>query len=644
MTEMEQKLKAAAQQYYTDGTSPMTDEEFDRAMEELRSINPNSELFTVGWGYDVNKDTTPGEKVKHIYGQAGSLSKCRTWKELPKNFQACTLLDASLKLDGLSVLLHYIDGEFVQAVTRGDGYIGIDVTNKIKNVWPHHKLKDDFEHFTGAVRGEILMSFESFKEYKEYHPDAKNPRNSVAGIINSKFNYENDLKYLDIRVYSIVGEQLTHDQVYKRLEDMQFIRNRLDKMFGSNYTAPRGLVYPSENNFLDIMNSLREEWYNEFPADGIVLTMETDGCIKTDEPSPVSASLYMIKYTYDSVAFKFKSEEKESEVIEVVWKMSKTHYAIPRVHIKPIELAGTTVEWCTGYNAEYIRTNNIGPGSIVTTEKKGEIIPNINEVIKSTQASLIDVCPDCGTVLEWNGMHLQCKNPECKNAAHQDLTVWIDNIAPVDGLGDKLRMKFLDQLYEEPSVEAIMDDPNTTYFADSIGGHEKLMREMIVKLKLSEEKIPLTTALCALNVPRLGDITAQKLAQFPDAVKTMMVSTVPLNMWVDLGTSVGQANVISFRDNLKKFKRLNYIADRIDWDITPITGGIKVAITGKLSVKRADFEKELKSHGYIPGSIAKDTQFLITDDPNSSSSKNKKADEWGITKITEHDFRNQYMK
>ena len=159
--------------YYTDGSSDLTDAEFDEFVYQLRKENPDSELLKkTGWGYSITKDTTPGKKYLHRYGEAGSLEKCRTWDEIHPEYK-CNPIDISAKLDGLSVVLYYKDGVLDQALTRGDGRVGIDITDKIKAI-----LGDSIpdKAFTGGVRGEILITNDNFKEFQNLHTEAKNPR------------------------------------------------------------------------------------------------------------------------------------------------------------------------------------------------------------------------------------------------------------------------------------------------------------------------------------------------------------------------------------------------------------------------------------------------------------------------------------
>lgn len=634
MTDLELKIKDAAQKYYTDGSSPLSDEEFDLLVDELKRTNPNSELLKTGWGYDVATDSTPGQKVKHKYGRAGSLEKCHNWEELGREFRE-KKVDLSLKLDGISCVLYYKNGQFVQALTRGDGVIGIDITNKVKRIF-NTEIRNKYSTFTGAIRGELLMTYENFEKFKEIYPDAKNPRNSTAGIINSK-EITSDLDYISLVLYTIVG--LENKTTFDNIHD---IRDVLEVMFGKENVVPHTQYVWLLNSdmFIPAMNKVRDEWYGKYPADGIVITK-----------APIHLSVDN-EVTYDACAFKFPAEEKDCEVEEVIWEMSKTRYAIPKIKIKTVQLSGTNVTYCTGYNAQYIRDNGIGCDAVVRLHKSGEIIPNICSIVKSVEPDMIDVCPICGELLVWDGVHLKCQNDSCGNAVMQDTLVWLKNLVPVDGLGDTLKIKFLNEIVgtkgiPDISIESIMEcnmklreDTDSSQF-NSFG---KMWNDLHTKT------FDLVDALVALNVPRISQITANKFADYSDVIKSAMDHAVAGTTFTDAELlrlkTIGEANAKSVVDNLWKFARLKYIWNRVyntfAYD-TEVAHKGKIAITGKLSVKRADFEKELRAAGFTPADISRETCFLITDDPNSSSSKNKKADAWGIKKITEQEFRAIYL-
>lgn len=362
-TELEKRIKAAAQAYYTDGSSELTDAKWDSLVEQLKSENPDSEILKqIGYGYSVDADTTYGKKIKHTYGLIGSLEKCRTWDEIKSQFKN-NEVDISLKLDGISVVLYYSQGKLYQALTRGDGKTGIDITDKIQIILGRNHCIDS--SFTGAVRGEIVMSFTNFNKFKELYPEAKNPRNSVAGLINSK-ELADELKYIDVVVYSIVGHEPNDLEQISKFNNIDTMRLWLYQQFIHSVQHIETLL--TKSTITDDVFNIRDMWSDVWPSDGLVIT---------------SNQLQRIgnEVIQDSQSFKFKAETVQTEVLEVEWNMSKTRYAIPRIKIKPVQLSGTTVQYCTGYNAKYIADNHLGIGSIVEIEKRGEIIPNINEVI-----------------------------------------------------------------------------------------------------------------------------------------------------------------------------------------------------------------------------------------------------------------------
>lgn len=641
MSFIEDKIREASQRYYTDGTSGISDPEFDSMLDALEKENPDSELLTaVGHGYDVNLDTTPGERVKNLYKSAGSLSKAYTWSDFNKSIASGDELHASLKLDGMSVVLYYKDGYLIRAVTRGD--IGIDITDKVIHIIST-KINDS--KFTGAVRGEILMTDSQFEEFKIHNPEAENSRNSTAGILN-RGEPTDDLDYLKIVVYTVEG--LVNS---KTLDIDNLNRRSIQAWLNANFTAvvPFDTIWISKENYLDEMLRLHDKWSSDvtdYPSDGIVLSDMSVQVAPADCEIPYANAMPAYKIIYDSQAFKFKSETAETSVVGVEWNLTKTRYLMPTVLLEPVRLAGTTVKRATGYNAKYILDNSIDTGAVVEVEKRGEIIPNLNKVIKPANVFILPtVCPSCGSILAWSGVHLKCNNPICGNATMQDNIIWLKSLVPVDGMGDILIAKFIKQIFgESATVETITEAAG--YFNTRAGTQFRQFEKMLYNLHCS--RFSLKSALIALNIPRLGELTSEKLSKHPECVKRILRSTNSLEASIEARKVLGQADSESIYRNFTKFQRLNLIYDQIDWNEEPfmnIPERGQVVITGKLSVSRSKFEEELRSYGYsVSSNVSKNTDFLITDDPDSGSSKNIKADKLGVTKITETYFRSKYMK
>lgn len=648
-TEARQKLiKECSQLYYSTGTSPLSDAEWDRLLEEEHREVPDSPLLAVGHGYDILKDARVRQKFPHKYGIVGSLDKCHSYDELPRLFKQNSPRIASLKLDGLSCVMYYRDGVMYKALTRGqviDGVsLGIDITEKVAKIAPSYLTIPD-KYFTGAVRGEILMSYANFEKYSQEHPDASNARNSAAGLVG-KIEVDNDLTFLNIIVYNIIGHErlegpldIIHDRITGKDPEIS-TRNDIELMwltnnFGQDNVVPHMRINIDETSFMSTMESLRDAWYNKYPADGIVIT----------EPEVSRNGNAII---HNAVAFKFKAESKETTIVGIEWNLSKTKHLVPTILVEPVELSGAIVRRCAGCNAKMVEDNGWGVGARVEMLRSGEVIPYIENTIEPKAPEIPTICPECGAELIRDGVHIKCPNPDCSDIQVQDLLVWCNALAPIDGLGDTLKLKFFEEWHErfdmDISIEGLYKFNHPILVSYGVNGvQQELFRKMISKLRSSHSATPapmsIISALKALNIPRLGDATADLLSHYPEDIQKLMNGEIPEN----LAYKIGNANSESIIAHKDKFRRLNYIKSNLVFeDNSSNNSRIKVAVTGSLSIPRKQFEQLLNDNGFALGDITKDTKYLITEDPNSGSSKNAKADKLGITKITEADFRAKF--
>lgn len=642
-TEARQKLiKECSQLYYSTGTSPLSDAQFDALLEEERKEIPDSPLLGVGHGYDILKDARAKQKFPHKYGIVGSLDKCHNYSELPKQFKQSGPKTASLKLDGLSCVMYYRNGVMYKALTRGqvvDGVsLGIDITEKVAQIAPDYLVIPD-KQFTGAVRGEILMSYSNFGTYSKSHPEASNARNSAAGLIG-KIGVDEDLEYLDIIVYNIIGHErpegpinISQDSLTGKDPEIS-TRNAVELIwllinFDPNNVVPCKSIEFNEESFMSTMEELKQEWYNKYPADGIVITMPN---VIVDENNAV---------IHSAVAFKFKAESKETTITGIEWNLSKTKYLVPTLLVEPIELSGATVQRCAGCNAKMVEDNGWGIGAKVEMLRSGEVIPYIDRTIEPATPDIPTTCPVCGAELIRDGVHIKCPNPDCSDIQIQDLLVWCNNIAPIDGLGDTLKIKF----FEEFGIKSIEDIYSQDVIVKRLltreeGAQKSLFCQVIDKLTVicDSPNIPIISALKALNIPRLGDATAELLSHHPEDIKKLMNGEIPDN----LAYKIGNANAESIIKHADKFKRLNYISRNLIFeDNSSNNSRIKVAITGSLSVPRKQFEQLLNNNGFTLGDITKDTKYLIAD-ASSTSSKYTKALKLNIPIISEAEFRKKY--
>lgn len=631
--EIEKTLKEQSQKYYSDGSNTMSDAEFDKLLSQVKKEDPNSDLFKVGHGYDVNLDPSNSLRVPHKYGVVKSLDKCHNWDELSTDFKKDSTQNKiilSLKLDGISSISYFVKGKLVQSLTRGDGNTGIDITDRVKTILSNQKNSFEVdEWFTGAIRGEILMTYDNFDKYCILHSDdkekPKNPRNLTAGLVKSG----EDLQFLNLIVYTVTAEE--NDMLFGNYEGML---DWLKKDF--NYVVPYEITDNKEinpQNLINKMNQCHDKWYGKIPADGIVLAMN-------------DLEYNNNQILYNSLAFKFPTESKETTVKDIAWVLSKTGYFIPRINFEPVELDGTTVQFCTGNNAQSIKDWHIGIGSKIKVTKANMIIPYLEEVITKKDYKLPEICPACGQPLAWAGVHLQCQNKECKNSDIQDALIWFENLVPTNGLGEILILRFL-AVYlgeENISVENIHKHGSITLPYNDLKQEALFVNTFN---RLFTDKFKLDTCIKALNILRFGDVNSVKLAKYPEIVQNLMNKDFIVDSNYDsyLRSTIGDANTSSLLKNRNKIYRLNLIKDQILFnseDISKLKG--KIVVTGALETcSRKEFKELVKKFGYeLSEALNKDTLFLVTNTPESSSAKNQKADKLGIKKITEKEFISNY--
>lgn len=632
---LEQAVGKASQKYYTDGSSNISDEQFDDLLTRLKIIDPSNPLVSaVGHGYDVNKDTTYGQKKSHLYSLVGSLDKVHNWKELTSSLKNRKVVH-SLKLDGISCVLYYVNGKLDCALTRGDGKTGIDITDKVLVIAPDVEtfITYDGQPFAGAVRGELLMSYENFNKYSQSHSEAKNSRNTTAGLINRKDVSEQDLRLISLVVYTVLASNV----YFSSYLDVLYVLNSWHETVPYDWS-----IYLEESMFDSYMSQLNSQFRREcnYPSDGIVLATD---CIDMNFPYVDEANVL----TWSSQAYKFPAESKRTTVKEVEWNLSKTGYMIPKVRFKEIQLSGTSVQYATAFNAKYVKDNWIMNGTDITVTKSGEIIPYIVSIdfVPDGSVKLPETCPSCGGKLEWEGVHLKCNNPNCPCQKMQDLVIWMKTIAPVDGLSDVLIEKFAEELNVKTveDLYTLSSDEVKTQLANN-KKQNMLFVDCVICCLTSD--VDVATAVRACNIPRFGDKTCQLCNEVYDTVMYVALSSdTSQEVRNRLEPVLGVANTSSLLDNVDKLGRINYLAAVHCNHPSNVESKGDVCITGKLSVRRKDFEEELKRNGWNPVSnVKRNTKYLVTDSPNSGSSKNKSADKYGVPKITEQEFRQTCMR
>lgn len=609
VAELEKLIKEAAQAYYT-GNSIMTDESFDALVEELRQLDPENELLKkVGWGFDVTK--TNLQKVYHLYGLVRGLDKVKNLEGLMHFVgNEASELVATPKLDGISIVVYYRNGNLVRALTRGDGVMGQDVTVKVKD-----KVPSTIPGFTGAVRGEFLLSLTN---WKKFYPENPSPRNVAAGFANRAQFDENEVERFDFMVYSVVGMEGQYGITTKQ-EMLEWLKSAGFKTVP--YEVKKVDWFTPEN-----VKSLIEKFEKDtdFALDGLVLTVPLIG--HNQEGHVMSKE----------VAYKVQREVATAKVVGINWNLTRTGKYVPIVKIEPTYLSGATITNITAFNAQFVEENKIGPGAVVTIVRSGEVIPVILEVLTPGEPQLPTHCEACGQPLVRQGVDLVCTYEGCKHKESARLWTWVTQIGVVDGLGAATIGKVLEH-FQILTIEDIYTKEFDFDSLYSLEGFGKSTVEKVVQMfdKLKGEIDP-ATFLVALSLPGLSWGSASKIVE-----------------------KVGLEAVIEGKfDEIKKIKGMTYkVVEGLQKHhdlIKKIYGLVKIAkpktsaideseVRGYVVVtgfRSKEFDQWLIENKFVQqGSVTKKTNFLIAKDPNTTSSKAKKARELGIPIMTMDEFK-----
>lgn len=631
--ELEAQIMYYATKYYS-GEPEISDEQFDMLVDRLRRLNPNSKALKTGWGFEVN-----GEKVKHKYTHIGSLDKTKTYIDIPERFKQRTVY-ISPKLDGLSAVAYYINGKLVKGVTRGNGEYGKDITNKLAIILG---TTIDDRTFTGAVRGELIISDLNWQVLQGKYNNLIAPRNFAAGIINRN-DIDEDLQYIDMVVYKVVGQE-NKPSFKQRDEVLQWLKLNFKNCIPLYF-------YPVLN--LSSWEAYHEQTFEDFKKLGYGL----DGLVLTNSEIIYDASSG--GYIYDEVAYKFNAETTETRVKDIEWTLSRTQRLVPVAIVEPVELSGAVVSRATCNNAQMVKDLGLGKNALIEIQRANEVIPYIVNVIDTSNEELPQVCPICGSKLVWVGVDLKCNNLNCPNIKLSDLQQWCECIGETDGLQWTLMKQYLDA-YGVVDINSLYSKAN--FIWNDLNNKKLSLTE--IKIKEFFEKLYITNvdvekALIGLNIPRLGDKTAKLLAEeqtliydylvylFNTHIKGLEDTTIN-KIEVQLLEIVKDATTRSIISNGIKFMNLLYLYKDIPTNNSRLVFKNKkandevhyVAITGALnSMKRKDFETYIEKFGYVIISNLKKCEYLITNTPDSGSSKNKQAQEYGIQIITEDDFLN----
>lgn len=642
--------------YYVLNSPTISDYEFDMKLKELQSLedaypefrSPNSPTQRVG--SDINQEF---RQVAHRYPM---LSLANTYnKEEVRDFyeRVSTGLDgenfeicAELKFDGLSISLTYIDGELTQAVTRGDGNVGDDVTANIRTIrsiplklregagYPH-----EFE-----IRGEVLMPWTSFealnaeREARE-EPLFANPRNAASGTLKSQKSELVASRKLDAYLYYLLGDQVPTDGTH--YGNMQLCREWGFKV-SDNIRLCKTLddIY----EFIDYWDIERKN-----------LPVATDGIVlKVNSLRQQTHLGYTAKSPRWAIAYKFKAERACTRLDSVTYQVGRTGAITPVANMQPVQLAGTTVRRASLHNADIIAELDLHIGDMVYVEKGGEIIPKVVGVDKSQRpegaekVQFITHCPECGAELiryEGEAAHYCPNDTSCAPQIKGRIEHFISRKAMnIDSLGPET----VDDYYSRGLIHDCADlyRLRVEDINGQDGTREKSARKIIDGIQNSLN-VPFERVVFAIGIRFVGETTAKLIARRFRSMEALSTATLAeLTDTEGIGPAIAGSIVRFFKDE----KNLDIIHRLAEAGVKMETGeeaqpqsdkltGKTIVISGVFTRHSRDEYKALieRHGGKNSGSISSKTSFILAGD-NMGPAKLEKANKLGVEIINEEDF------
>ncbi len=641
MRELIDILNEASKNYYQFSREIMTDHEYDALYDELVTLENETGIVlsdspTQKVGFEVLSSLT---KVRHE-SRMLSLDKTKEVDKL-KSFLGDKEGVLSWKLDGLTIVLTYENGILKQAVTRGNGDVGEDITHNAK-VFKNVPLSLP-EKGTVTVRGEGVITYKDFERINEELDDNdkyKNPRNLCSGSVrqlNSEIAAKRNVQFY---AFALVdgGECATRTEQFELLKNWGF-----------------KVVEHTLVNAENIEKTVREYEdripQNEFASDGLVLSF--------DDIEYGKSLGQTSKFPRDSMAFKWADEMAETILREIIWNTSRTGLINPIAVFDPVELEGTTVNRASVHNVSILKELQLGIGDTIKVYKANMIIPQIAEnITKSGNAPIPEKCEVCGGETEIRtlreGEALYCTNPNCKAQRVRSIAHFCSRDAMnIEGVSEETIRKFV----EEGFIDNYTDIFEIENYGEKImameGFGEKSFSNLVAAVKKSCD-VSMYNFIYALGINHVGLSNAKLLCKnFNFDLDKIILANEEELMEIDGFGEVIAHSLRSYFDDENNIALLNKALGFINFKKEE-TSENNAALNGKTFVVTGDVfhyknRKELQADielrgGKVTGSVTKKTDYLINNDAFSESSKNKKAKELGIPVITEDMFIEMFIK
>ena len=639
MKELSELLKGASRAYYQEDKEIMSNLEYDRLYDELCQLEQETGVVlagspTVTVGYEA-LDSLPKERHE---APMLSLGKTKERAELAA-FAGVHEVLVSWKLDGLTVVLTYQNGSLVKAVTRGNGEIGEVITNNAK-VFQNIPLQIAYKGEL-ILRGEAVITYSEFERINEEIEDAearyKNPRNLCSGSVRQLNNEITANRHVRFYAFSLVKADGVE---FHNARSAQFEWLRMQGFDVVEYRMANA------SNMEETVDYFAEKiQHYDIPSDGLVVTYND---IAYGQSLGRTA-----KFPRDSIAFKWQDETRETTLLEIEWSPSRTGLINPVAIFEPVELEGTTVSRASVHNLSIMKALKLGIGDTITVYKANMIIPQIAENLTgSSKIEIPSCCPACGGATEVRCINevetLYCTNEHCSAKKIKSFTLFVSRDAMnIEGLSEATLEKMIAKGYIHTFADIFHLDLHREEIIEMEGFGEKSYTNLMQSIAKAKDTT-LPRLIYSLGIPNIGVANAKLICQhFGHDIEAIRRSSIEeLSEIEGLGAVIAASVHNYFADETNAaavdalLAEVNIAVPQENTEAMTLNGKTFV-ITGSVAhfANRSELKAFIEERGgKVTGSVTKKTDYLINNDTESTSSKNKKARELEIPILSEEAF------
>lgn len=649
--ELKKILTQYGHEYYVLDKPTVSDFEYDALMRELIELEEaNPEYITADSptqrvGGEVSEGFAEVAHTVQMQSLADVFSKEElfAFAERVQSSLGANAVEyvAEMKIDGLSVSLEYQNGLFTRGSTRGNGFVGEDITQNLKTIQSIPlRLSEDIPFL--EVRGEVYMPQKSFIRLNEQReasnqPTFANPRNAAAGSLrqlDSRVAAERKLDIFVFNVQQVEGKELSdHKQSLEWLASLGFKTIPIGKVFGN-----------IEEAYAEVMRIGENRGNLAFDIDGSVIKVNSFAqreLLGTTSKTPKWAA-----------AYKFPAEQQKTKLLDIVLQVGRTGTVTPNAVLEPVRIAGSTVSRATLHNIDNIKSKDIRIGDTVVIEKAGDIIPAVVKVIKEdrrgseTEFNMPDTCPVCGAKLfrEEGEAAVRCTNSNCPAQQLRSIIHFVSKAAmDIDGLGASI----VEQLLDEKLISDCADLYKLSY--DDIvrldGFAEKSAQNLIASIEHSKSA-GLDRLLFGLGIRMIGSRAAKILAEKYGNIDALMSADAEeLAQIPEIGEKMSESiaeyfNQDKSRELIARLKAYSVSTEYTSDKVSDIFNGKTFVLTGTLpTLKRSEAKAIIEANGgKVSGSVSAKTDYVIAGE--EAGSKLDKAESLGLTILSEEDFLN----